>query len=219
MGQGACDKNNASAFELHNHVGIFEVAANADTDYISRYSNAGVGHPNLQPRQSRASVLPPHILLPRSPIIPNIPHNNRSRQPASQNFVLHFGHPSKSKFTLFQSTMDLANGPEKVHCGRPLSIKTEKDAQSPSQRARSLSSTANLLLDSARSPTRSPAETHNSAQSPLKGAGDRKASADREIPSPLPQREKPRSEPTIVEGKYVCTECEIKPFDRRCEWK
>lgn len=83
-----------------------------------------------------------------------------------------------------------------------------------SERARSLSSTTNALLDSADAdpPSRAGSPTRDTAQSPEPEEED-------DNPSPFPKRERPRSEPTIVDSKYVCTQCDIKPFDRRCEWK
>lgn len=92
--------------------------------------------------------------------------------------------------------------PETTRGPLPVEIQTEPQLR----RSRSLSSTANALLESA--------EGEAQPESPI-GSVDQ---AEDEV-NPYPQRERPRSEPTVVDGKYVCTQCAIKPFDRRCEWK
>ncbi|KAL1297182.1 hypothetical protein AAFC00_004755 [Neodothiora populina] len=82
--------------------------------------------------------------------------------------------------------------------------------ESQKSRERSLSSTTNALLGSAisnaDSPVRSPVKSPKRSQSPSR------------VDSPFPKREKPRSQPKIVGGKFQCEVCDVKPFDRRCEW-
>ena len=110
----------------------------------------------------------------------------------------------------FRRTYQLSAMDSESQRGRQLFDNHQSEDSRPS---RSLSSNAREVLSTTQDggPDHSPLRTSTQNDGSVH-QGD-------ETSSILPKRERPRVEPTIEHGKYVCQICKIKPFDRRCEWK
>lgn len=91
-------------------------------------------------------------------------------------------------------------------------------SQNQLKRSRStlISSPSRQIIDS----TQDPEPLADSQDSSDNNDGSRESSSDSNHDSAYPQRETPRGEaPRTEDGKYACGKCDIKPFNRRCEWK
>lgn len=117
-------------------------------------------------------------------------------------------HPSSSTYHKMATTDVIEESREPQQ-----SVRVEEITTQTQQRARSLSRISSELLNSAATQEIDPHQSF--AKSPTV----KRSPSPEDAASPFPKREKPRSKPTIKDGKYVCDVCSIKPFDRRCEWK
>lgn len=208
--------------DRHSHAfaSTCQVATAAEDEFTSEFCFAGIGQAAALPRRQYSDLeFAPHH--PSS--IPSISvyqpsqalHQGRLTQQNPWPFLSH----SQNKMTS-QTAVPLP-APESPEHVRQLSSVPQMEPEQQT-RSRSVSSTSKELLDleePIRSPSQSPAQSR--AVSPARSAGDApgRHSGGEDTASPLPQRDKPRSQPTIKDGKYLCTVCDIKPFDRRCEWK
>lgn len=209
--------------DRHSHAfaSTRQVATAAQDDFTCEFCFAGNGQAAALPRRQYSDLeFAPYYPSSVPPIsVYQPPQALHQGNLDWQNPRPSFSHSQNNMSSQTAVPLPVSGTPEHA---RQLSSVPQNEPERQTQRSRSVSSTSKELLDleeTIKSPFQSPAQSR--AGSPARSADDapERHSGGEDTASPLPQRDKPRSQPTIKDGKYLCTVCNIKPFDRRCEWK